>query len=197
MMAYVYRHIRLDTNEPFYIGIGSDTDGIYTRAFSKSRNNQYWHNIINKTSYEVEILMDDLTWEEACKKEIEFIKLYGRKNLNTGILVNLTDGGEGGHGRFLNYESRHKISVKSIGRRASVETKKKMSNSHKGKIISKITRKKLSDSLKNKIVTAETRLKMSLAASGRAKTRVICDRCGKNVTSNTILQHQQGKQCCN
>jgi hypothetical protein len=24
-MAYVYRHIRLDKNEPFYIGIGSDS----------------------------------------------------------------------------------------------------------------------------------------------------------------------------
>jgi len=23
-MCYVYRHIRLDKNEPFYIGIGSD-----------------------------------------------------------------------------------------------------------------------------------------------------------------------------
>ena len=25
-MAYLYRHIRLDKNEPFYIGIGSDTN---------------------------------------------------------------------------------------------------------------------------------------------------------------------------
>ena len=36
-----------------------------------------------------------MTWDEACTKEIEFIKLYGRKDNNTGILVNLTDGGEG------------------------------------------------------------------------------------------------------
>lgn len=195
-MAYVYRHIRLDTNEPFYIGIGSDTNGRYTRAWSKSRNNQYWHNIVNKTTYEVEILVDDLTWEEACQKEKEFIALYGRKNLNTGVLVNLTDGGEGGYGRFLNYESRYKISVKSIGRKASADTKKKMSGSHKGKIVTEITRKKLSESLKNKIVTDETRLRMSRSAVGKSKTRVICDKCGKNVTSNTILQHQKGKQCC-
>lgn len=25
-MAYLYRHIRLDKNEPFYIGIGSDSN---------------------------------------------------------------------------------------------------------------------------------------------------------------------------
>lgn len=35
-MAYVYRHIRLDKNQPFYIGIGSDTDGRYHRANSNS-----------------------------------------------------------------------------------------------------------------------------------------------------------------
>ena len=32
-MAYLYRHIRLDTNEIFYIGIGSDIN--YKRAFIK------------------------------------------------------------------------------------------------------------------------------------------------------------------
>ena len=32
-MAYIYRHIRLDKNEPFYIGIGSDKD--YKRAYNK------------------------------------------------------------------------------------------------------------------------------------------------------------------
>jgi hypothetical protein len=32
-MAYVYRHIRLDKNEPFYIGVGSDSN--YSRAFTK------------------------------------------------------------------------------------------------------------------------------------------------------------------
>ena len=33
-MAYVYQHVRLDTNEPFYIGIGSD-DKNYQRANNK------------------------------------------------------------------------------------------------------------------------------------------------------------------
>jgi hypothetical protein len=32
-MAYLYRHIRLDKNEPFYIGIGSDKQ--YKRAYNK------------------------------------------------------------------------------------------------------------------------------------------------------------------
>jgi len=92
-MAYLYRHIRLDTNRPFYIGIGSDTD--YKRANNPWGRSQYWNNIVNKTSYRVDIVLDDITWEEACEKEIEFISLYGRADIGNGILVNLTDGGEG------------------------------------------------------------------------------------------------------
>jgi hypothetical protein len=94
-MAYLYRHIRLDTNEIFYIGIGSDSLGKYKRAYSKYERNKYWQNIVNKTSYEIEIMLDNLTWEEACEKEKEIIKLYGRKDLNEGTLVNMTDGGDG------------------------------------------------------------------------------------------------------
>jgi hypothetical protein len=92
-MPYVYRHIRLDKNEPFYIGIGSDT--YYKRANNKTRRNKIWKDIVSKSNYEVEILFDNLTWEEACEKEKEFILLYGRKDIGTGILSNLTDGGEG------------------------------------------------------------------------------------------------------
>ena len=72
-MAYVYRHIRIDKNEPFYIGISSGDD--YSRANSKKNRNTHWHNIVNKTDYKVEIMLDDLTIEEACKKEIEFISI--------------------------------------------------------------------------------------------------------------------------
>lgn len=112
-MSYVYRHIRLDKNEPFYIGIGSDSN--YQRAYSKFRNNIIWNSIINKTKYEVEIIIDNLTWKEAQIKEKEFISLYGRKDLKTGILSNLTDGGEGTCGNVLSKKSRQKISFRLKG----------------------------------------------------------------------------------
>lgn len=92
-MPYLYRHIRIDKNEPFYVGIGSDTD--YRRASIVNGRNIFWKRIANKTKYEIEIMLDDLTWEEACKKEMEFIKLYGRSDLGLGTLTNLTNGGEG------------------------------------------------------------------------------------------------------
>ena len=91
-MAYVYSHTRVDTEEIFYIGIGSDKR--YSRAFCKKGRNSYWHRIANKIGYTVTILLDGLTWEEACKEEVILIKKLGRKS-EGGILVNITEGGEG------------------------------------------------------------------------------------------------------
>ncbi len=91
-MAYVYSHTRIDTGEIFYIGIGSDKR--YSRAFCKKGRNDYWHRIVNKTDYTVTVLLDGLTWEEACNEEVLLIKKLGRKS-EGGILVNITEGGEG------------------------------------------------------------------------------------------------------
>lgn len=93
---YLYRHIRLDKNEPFYIGISRNLDGKYKRAYVKGKykRSEFWINIIKKSEYKVEIVLDNLTKEEALLKEMEFITLYGRRDLGTGFLVNLSDGGE-------------------------------------------------------------------------------------------------------
>lgn len=90
-MAIVYRHIRLDKNEPFYIGIGRNL----RRAYRTDDRNDIWNKIVAKTKYDVEILFDDLTWEDACEKEKEFISIY-RRIKDGGILANITFGGEGG-----------------------------------------------------------------------------------------------------
>jgi hypothetical protein len=108
----VYQHIRLDTNEIFYIGIGKTKK----RCFSKFNRNKYWNNIVNKTAYKVEIIHNNLCcWELACYIETHLIQFYGRKDLGKGVLVNMTDGGEG----VLN--SHH-----NLGKRHSEETKLKM-----------------------------------------------------------------------
>jgi len=106
-MAYVYRHIKLDKNEVFYVGIGSDEK--YERSKTSKNRNLHWHNITKKTPYEVEIILDNLTWEEACEKEKEFIRLYGRRDLKEGTLVNMTDGGEGAFGILVSEETKQKI----------------------------------------------------------------------------------------
>jgi hypothetical protein len=107
-MAYVYKHTRLDNNEIFYIGIGLNSEDNYKRAFDKYGRNRIWNNIVKKTPFIVDILFDNICWEDACNKEIELINFYGRKINKTGTLCNLTEGGEGfrlGH----NQESKIKI----------------------------------------------------------------------------------------
>jgi hypothetical protein len=111
-MAVVYRHIRLDKNEVFYVGIGKTE----ARAYKTQSRNSHWKNITNKTDYRVDILFDDLTWDEACKKEIEFIEIYGRKDLRKGTLVNLTNGGEGKNGTKHSEATKKKLSEIKLGK---------------------------------------------------------------------------------
>jgi hypothetical protein len=129
-MAYLYRHIRLDKNEPFYIGIADKNE---YRLTEKRGRNKIWFNIINKTDYEAEILIDNLTWEQALEKEIEFISLYGRIDINTGCLANMTIGGEGTIGRKYIQSKQHKekLSKAAVGKKMSNTCKEKMSKSQK------------------------------------------------------------------
>lgn len=132
--CYVYRHIRLDKNEPFYVGIGSDPK--FNRAYNKGSKdrNPYWHRIVAKTEYEVEIILDGLTYEESLKKEEEFVNLYGRMNDNTGVLCNLTDGGKGSKGYVTTEESKLKQRNAKLGRNLSEEHKASLRKSQMIKV---------------------------------------------------------------
>lgn len=101
--SYVYSHIRIDTGSIFYIGIGSGKK--YNRAKSKSGRNQHWKNIVSKTGYTFVIILDNVSLEDAYKKEIELIDLYGRANSGNGLLTNQSSGGEGGSRGFSPSES--------------------------------------------------------------------------------------------
>ncbi len=128
----VYQHIRLDTNEIFYIGIGK-----LTRAFDKHKNrrSKHWFRIVNKHNYKVEILYENLTWKEACNIEINLIKQYGRLDLGTGLLINHTDGGEGTRGIIQSKEHKLKRSQALKGKKFTNEHKAKLSEVKKGKIL--------------------------------------------------------------
>jgi hypothetical protein len=171
-MAIVYRHIRIDKNEPFYIGIANDK----YRPYRMHGRNNIWKKIISKTDYEVEILFDDISRDQACEKEKEFISLYGRINNSTGILANLTDGGDGtcgykysqkqrqnisiNHKGMLglthNEETKHKMKIAATGVKFSDERREKIRLSKIGKSVNKGVpkseehKKKISDTLRNK-----------------------------------------------
>jgi hypothetical protein len=103
MKCFIYIHRRLDTNEIFYVGRGTINKkssgkchkNKYSRAYVKHKHNKYWLRITEKTEWSIEILEDNLSWDESTEREIFYIKHYGRKDLNLGTLVNNTDGGEG------------------------------------------------------------------------------------------------------
>ena len=170
----LYRHVRLDTNEVFYIGIGCGK-----RPNEKTNRNKWWYNITYKTEYRVDILFDDLSWVEACKKEIEFITLYGRRDLGLGTLVNMTDGGDGTFGYKHTNETKVTMSNNRKGKSLSEETKLKMrkplseetklkmSQSRKGRTFSEEHKLKLSEAKKGKPKSDEHKLNMSIAAKNR------------------------------
>jgi hypothetical protein len=174
-MAYVYRHIRLDKNQPFYIGIGENG-----RAYSSRGRNDNWHNIVNITDYDVEILMDGLSRDEAFEKEREFIALYGRSDNETGFLCNRTNGGCGQSGVKVSEETRKKMGKAQLGNKKYLlrttsqdEINKKISSANKGRIMSEEQKgkiknnfiinghpclgKKASNETKNKIAASRRR----------------------------------------
>ena len=113
----LYFHRRKDTGKVFYVGVGN-----LKRAKAKDNRNQYWHNIVNKVGYDIQIVHTKLTWEEACKLETQYIKDFGRWDLGLGMLVNMTDGGDGvksikawNKGKSWNKETKQKISKKIRG----------------------------------------------------------------------------------
>ena len=161
-MAFVYRHIRLDNGNPFYIGIGKSE----SRAYSTKGRSKFWQRIVDKFGYEVEILFHDLDYEQAKLKEQEFISLYGRTNTCNGLLCNLTDGGEGSLGYKPTEEALLKISNASKGRiKSSEQIEKWKKNMDFSK--SDETKEKIRQSLLNKPHTEERKANQSKAHLGK------------------------------
>lgn len=157
-MAYLYRHIRLDKNEPFYIGIGSDSN--YKRAYSERGRNVFWKRIVNKIEYRVDIIFDNLSWELICRKEIRLIKLYGRRDLKLGTLCNLTDGGDGSLGVIPSIITREKMIKALKNRKISENTRLKLSISKLG----------INNPMYHKEITNEHRNNLKLARVGKFPT---------------------------
>lgn len=90
----LYIHVRPDTMQIFYVGIG-----LKSRPYGSNPDtrNKHWNNIVakNNGNFIVDILCENQEWESVCQMEIALIKFYGREDVGTGILCNMTDGGDG------------------------------------------------------------------------------------------------------
>lgn len=165
-MAYVYKHIRKDTNEVFYIGIGIRL----SRVYSKYSRNKFWKNIVRRVGFEYEIIDSDMSWESACELEKKLIKHYGRRDLNEGTLVNMTDGGDGvinRKGWTHSEETKLKISKANKGRKATDEAIKINSECHKGLKQSDESNLKRSKKLKGIPRSEDVKRKIGISNKGR------------------------------
>jgi hypothetical protein len=128
-MAIVYRHRRLDNHEVFYVGVGSQE----RRAYSERSRNHIWKGIVNRCGYQVEIVARDLSREDALELEMFMISEYGRIDLGTGKLCNLTEGGDGSWGHKQSKETREKRSKSLTGIKRDEQHREKTSKARKGK----------------------------------------------------------------
>lgn len=152
-MFYLYQHIRLDTNQVFYIGISRYNKHFkYKRAAQKDKRNSIWKNIVSKTNFIYEIILESENINIIKSKEIELIAQYGKIKYKTGCLANITDGGEGTFGYIPSIETRLKHSETMKGRKHTEETKLKMKNAQLGKFVSAEVGKKISKSKKGKAI---------------------------------------------
>lgn len=125
---YVYALFRHDTGAPFYIGKGS---GDRLSITTLTGTNKHKRSILQKAKAEgrtcpIAIIRSGLSEPEAFDTERALITALGRRDIGTGILVNLTNGGEGPAGLIHPHrgiprppEVRQKLSKAHKGRRPS------------------------------------------------------------------------------
>ena len=100
---YVYLYLRED-GTPYYCG-----KGLGSRAWAKHRT-PIPHND------RIKIVAHNLAEVEALLLEKKLITYYGRKDLGTGLLHNMTEGGEGSSGRITEEITKNKISKVKTGK---------------------------------------------------------------------------------
>jgi len=151
---YIYAYIRSSDGTPYYIG--------------KGKNNRAWINHrhrklpVPKEQSRIIIMESGLTEIGAFALERRYIKWYGRKDNGTGILRNMTDGGEGISGLYFSDDYRKKLSECKLGDKNSFFGKK-----HKFESLQKI----------------------SSALKGKPKRKVLCSHCAKLYPVHIIKKH--------
>ena len=139
------------------------------------------------------------------------IKWYGRKDTNSGILINKTDGGEGVSGLIHTEETRNKMSEAKkgkpsswLGKTPSKETRFKMKNSalkrgpHSKEIYEKIGQS-VSDTKKGKPLSDKHRAALKEAAKDRdfsylkgiPKAKAACQHCNKMFSKSNLSKHEK------
>ena len=166
MEYYTYAFLREDKT-PYYIGKGKGN-----RCYKRDGRTI----LPPKDKTRIIFLKQNLTEEEAFRHEIYMIDVLGRKNLGTGMLWNLTNGGEGTSGLIQTDERKINHSKLLTGRNLTEEHKRKIAEGLKGKPNSgkfckthpfygkkrsEEHKRKISDAMKGKTFSEEHKRKLS------------------------------------
>ena len=141
---YTYAYLRKD-NRPYYIGKGCGN-----RAYCKNRR----YAATPKDKSRIIILKKNLTEAEAYKHERYIIAILGRKDLGTGMLYNLSDGGDGP----MNFseDTRIKLVTSLTGRKRSEKECTSISKGLKGRTRSDKERAAISKGLTGRKLSPES-----------------------------------------
>jgi hypothetical protein len=119
---YVYELWNPLKNLPFYVGKGQ-----YDRCFHhilKLHDPNQFHNrhkkhtiqkILNENEKVIIKIVFSGKEDDCLSEEVRLIKKYGRRDIGTGILTNLTDGGEGVSGKIYSEEEKEKRRQRMLG----------------------------------------------------------------------------------
>lgn len=166
---YVYEWIRLDTNEPFYVGMGHSN-----RCYQLTRGNNYhFNNIVKSIPVAVNILHDNLDEQTAFGLEVWYIREY--RDIIGYNLTNINDGGEGNAMKGENHpfygkkrpEHAEKMRIKFKGENNPMYGRKGSNNPNYKKHHTEETKKKISEANKGNKHTDEQKKKIGMSMKGK------------------------------